>query len=174
MVIPLAGRDGQILKFVGQVVAIGRNRKAWDAADVARVTYDHLPHPRVHEREAKTQRDRADKAEAHAALLKQRVRELEQQLRPAFTDPWQPPTPVSHRRSVELTPLQARIFTEFAKGRAQTDIADDLDMGRTAVTNHIHRASNQIGADSPAHAVSLVLRNVVEIRVRKTRRKAAA
>lgn len=142
----LAGRDAAVYDLLRRVVAIGRHRRAWDAADVARVAYTHLPN-RVR-RDAELLRRRAEAAEAEVERL----------------------THHPHR-TVTLSALQADIVARACRGATPTDIALATGRTRTSVANHLSRAAAAMQADHVAHGLALVQRGVVEIRVKPAPRR---
>lgn len=173
----LAGSDARIFDLVAQVAAIVERHGIGTPADVVRIAAAHLRHPHLHEREAAAQKRRAEAAEAEAQRLREkatqhraRIAELETHIHNLETRPkvWAP-AGVTHRRVAYLTQLQVDILAQACRGRTATDIAADMGMKRSAVQSHIGRCADAMEADSPLHAVSLVNRNVVEIRVKSRR-----
>lgn len=167
---PLAGRDGQVLDLLLRVVAIGRHRGSFTAADVVRVAYRYLNHPRILEREAREQRRRADTAEQHARQLAQRIQELEQELarHRAAGDGELPP-----RKVVQLSRREYEVFSELCEGRQRQDIAAELGIHPATVSNHVSHAAGLIGADV-ARAAAMVNRGVVNIQPRSSKTRRAA
>lgn len=73
---PLTGPDAEVLKYLAQVVAIGRHRRTWDAATVQRVAEAHLQHPHALRRQLLNERVRADQLAAEVERLRATVRAM--------------------------------------------------------------------------------------------------
>ncbi len=160
----LAGPDAQVFDLLQQVVAIARRRGIGDAAAVARIADEHLPHPHLLHRQLVTAQHRAQQAEARAEaaearadLLAERVRDLEEQL-------------AAHQpRAVQLSALTAHVLQQLAAGRTRRDLAAELGVVRQAISNHVRRAAVLMDTTDP---VAAVRQGEVQVQERTRRRSA--
>lgn len=169
--LPLHSPDGQILKFLGQIVSIGRHRKAWHGRDVVRVAYDHLPHPHTLDRALAAERARADKAEAALRQARARIRELEN----APTALVLSSDDLPPRRVIEVSRSQYEAFALYCEGEPRSAIAAELGLAPGTIGNYVATVAARIETDA-ARAAAMVNRGVVSIRPRtaaKQRRSAA-
>lgn len=158
---PLVGADAQVFELLQRIVSIGRHRRAWTRADVARVCSVYFA-GNAHQRAIEAERERTDQARAEARRLAEHIAVLEQDLlryRNADRDELPP------RKVVELNRSEYETFALFCEGRPRQSIADELGLAKGTVSNYVSHVSELIDADA-AKAAALVNRGVVAIRTR--------
>jgi DNA-binding NarL/FixJ family response regulator len=159
--IPLAGPEAQILRFLAQVIAIGKHRKAWTKIDVLRVAHQHLGGDLLR-REAQRERARADRAETENQRLRERIGQLEHNLLRYEAVPLDDLPP---RKVVDLTRSEFEVFALHCEGHQRQTIASELGIDKRTVSNYVSRVAGQVGADA-ARAAALVNRGVVVLRTK--------
>lgn len=148
--IPLAGPEATVLRRLTQVIAMGKHARSYTARDVVRVAVERLPAGEVYRRAIARERAARLRAEREAEAL-----------RAQLAHPQHAP-----HRVAEVTRLQKVILDHAARGRKLKDIADDFAMKPSAVQAHLARAADRMDADSTGHALALINRGVVVLRVK--------